>query len=185
VYYFGPRRHPIIEEIRVLRLAKLVILLFTIAFVIASGLASAKDNPDSYSGKWVLDKHSPRPGDAPNSLETKIKQDNSGVTIESSFKEPDSGVVPMLYLGVMTNKLHLTTDGQQQQSQIGPFMAVFKTTMDGNKLMTEWKAQINGDPVEGHWVHTLSDDGKHMTLEIQESSTHGQHAEATLNFVRK
>lgn len=185
MYYFGPRRHPIIEEIRVLRLAKLVILLFTIAFVIASGLASAKDNPDSYSGKWVLDKHSPRPGDAPNSLETKIKQDNSGVTIESSFKEPDSGVVPMLYLGVMTNKLHLTTDGQQQQSQIGPFMAVFKTTMDGNKLMTEWKAQINGDPVEGHWVHTLSDDGKHMTLEIQESSTHGQHAEATLNFVRK
>jgi hypothetical protein len=185
VYYFGPRRHPIVEEIRVLRLAKSIILLFTITFVIASGLASAKDNPDSYSGKWVLDKHSPRPGDAPNSLETKIKQDNSGVTIESSFKEPDSGVVPLLYLGVMTNKLHLTTDGQQQQSQIGPFMAVFKTTMEGNKLMTEWKAQINGDPVEGHWVHTLSDDGKHMTLEIQESSTHGQHAEATLNFVRK
>ncbi len=168
-----------------MRLAKSLILLFTITFVIVSGLASAKDNPDSYSGKWVLDKHSPRPGDAPNSLETKIKQDNSGVTIESSFKEPDSGVVPLLYLGVMTNKLHLTTDGQQQQSQIGPFMAVFKTTMDGNKLMTEWKAQINGDPVEGHWVHTLSDDGKHMTLEIQESSTHGQHAEATLNFVRK
>ena len=57
--------------------------------------------------------------------------------------------------------------------------------MDGNKLTTEWKAQINGDPVEGHWVHTLSDDGKHMTLEIKESSTHGQHAEATLKFVRK
>ncbi len=45
-------------------------------------------------------------------------------------------------------------------------MAAFKTTMDGNKLMTEWAAQINGDPVEGHWVHTLSDDGKHMTLDI-------------------
>ncbi len=26
---------------------------------------------------------------------------------------------------------------------------------------------------------------KHMTLDIKESSTHGQHAEATLNFVRK
>ncbi len=168
-----------------MKLAKWIILSFTVAFVTFVGHVSAKDNPDSFSGKWVLDKHSPRPGDAPNALETKIKQDNSGFTIESSFKEPDNGVVPLLYLGVMTNKLHLSTDGQEQQSQIGPFMAVFKTTSDGNKLMTEWKAQINGDPVQGHWVHTLADDGKHMTLEIQESSTHGQHAEATLNFVRK
>lgn len=160
-------------------------LLFTIAFVGVFSVASAKDNPDSYSGKWVLDKHSPRPGDAPNSLETKIKQDNSGITIESTFKDPDNGVVPLLYLGVMTNKLHLNTDGQEQQTQIGPFMAVFKTMVDGNKLTTDWKAEIKGDAVEGHWVHTLSDDGKHMTLEIKENSTQGQHAEATLSFVRK
>jgi hypothetical protein len=39
--------------------------------------------------------------------------------------------------------------------------------------------------VEGHWVHTLSSDGKQMTIEIKETSTHTQHAEATLNFVRK
>jgi hypothetical protein len=168
-----------------LRLAKSIILLFTITFGVLLTLASAKDNPDSYSGKWVLDKHADRPGDAPNALETKIKQDNGGLTFESSFKEPDSGVVPLLYLGVMVNKLHLNTDGQELQTQIGPFMAVFKSTMDGNKVLTDWKAQINGDPVEGHWTHTLSDDGKHMTLEIKESSTHGQHAEATLNFVRK
>ena len=148
-------------------------------------LASAKDNPDSYNGKWVLDKHSTLPGDAPNDLQTKIKQDNSGLTIESSFKEPANGVVPLLYLGIMTDKLHLSTDGQEQQTQIGPFMAVFKSMVDGNKLLTDWKAQINGDPVEGHWVHTLSEDGKHMTVDIKESSTHGQHAEATLNFVRK
>jgi hypothetical protein len=170
---------------RVLKLAKSGILLFAIALGPMLSAANAKDNPDSFSGKWVLDKQAPRPGDAPNSLETKIKQDDSGVTIESSFKEPDNGVVPLLYLGVMTNKLHLGTAGQEEQTQIGPFMAVFKTTTDGKKLLTEWKAQVNGDPVEGHWVHTLSDDGKHMTLEIKESSTHGQQAEATLNFVRK
>jgi len=159
--------------------------LFAIAFVVVSSVGSAKDNPDSYSGKWVLDKHSPRPGDAPNSLETKIKQDHSGVTIESTFKEPENGVVPLLYLGVMTSQLRLTTDGQEKQQQIGPFMAVFKSSIDGNKLMTDWRAQINGDPIEGHWVHTLSDDGKHMTLKITESSTRGQQAEATLEFVRK
>jgi hypothetical protein len=148
-------------------------------------LASAKESADSFSGKWILDKHSPRPGDAPNSLETKIKQDNSGLTIESTFKEPDNGVVPLLYLGVMAEKVHLSTDGQEQQQQIGPFMATFKSMMDGNKLTTEWAALIKGDQVQGHWVHTLSDDGKHLTLDIQESSTHGQHAEATLQFVRK
>jgi hypothetical protein len=148
-------------------------------------LASAKESADSFSGKWILDKHSPRPGDAPNSLETKIKQDNSGLTIESTFKEPDNGVVPLLYLGVMAEKVHLSTDGQEQQQQIGPFMATFKSMMDGNKLTTEWAALIKGDQVQGHWVHTLSEDGKHLTLDIQESSTHGQHAEATLQFVRK
>ena len=168
-----------------MRRAKSIVALFTIAFAGVLTLASAKDNPDSYSGKWVLDKRAPRPGDAPNALETKIKQDNTGLTIESSFKEPENGVVPLLYLGLMTNKLRLATDGQEQQTQIGPFMAVFKTTMDGNKLLTDWKAQVNGDPIEGHWIHTLSEDGKRMTLNITESSTHGQHAEATLNFVRK
>lgn len=147
--------------------------------------AKDKDNPDSFSGKWVLDKHAPRPGDAPNDLQSKIKQDGSGVSIESTFKEPQNGVVPLLYLGIMTTKLHLNTDGQEQQTQIGPFMAVFKSTLDGNKLTTDWKAQINGDPVEGHWVHTLSDDGKHMTLQLHENSTHGQQEEATLTFVRK
>ena len=166
-------------------LAKSTIVLFTIAFIGVFSQASAKDNPDSYSGKWVLDKHSPRPGDAPNDLETRIKQDNSGITIESSFKEPDNGVVPLLYLGVMSNKLHLNTDGQQQQAQIGPFMAVFKSTVEGNKITTEWKAEIKGDAVEGHWVHTLAEDGKHLTLDIKETSTHGQHAEAILSFVRK
>jgi hypothetical protein len=168
----------------VLSLPKSIMLLFIAVFVVACA-ANGKDVENSFSGKWVLDNHSPRPGDAPNRLETKIKQDSSGVTIESSFKEPANAVVPLLYLGVMTNKLHLTIDGQEQQTQIGPFMAMFKSAIEGNKLTTDWAAQMNGDQVQGHWIHTLSSDGKHMTLEIQESSTHGQHAEATLQFVRK
>jgi hypothetical protein len=167
------------------RLPKSIILLFTIAFVILS-LAGAKENADSFSGKWVLDKQNPRPGDAPNNMETKIKQDNSGLIIESTFQEPKNGVVPLLYLGVMAEKVRLNTDGQELgDQQIGPFTAKFKTSVDGKKLMTDWTAQIKDDQVQGHWVHTLSDDGKHMTLEIKESSAHTQHAEATLYFVRK
>jgi len=166
------------------RLAKSVTLLFTIAFVTLNW-AGAKENGDSFSGKWTLDKHSPRPGDAPNNLETKIKQDNSGLSMESTFQEPKNGVVPLLYLGIMAEKVWLSTDGQERESQIGPFTAKFKSTVDGNKLLTDWTAQIKDDQVQGHWVHTLSEDGKHMTLEIKESSTHTQHAETTLYFVRK
>ena len=37
---------------------------------------------------------------APQKLETQIKQDGSGViTIESRFLEPSNGIVPLLYLG--------------------------------------------------------------------------------------
>jgi hypothetical protein len=115
----------------------------------------------------------------------RIKQDGSGATIETTFKEPESGVVPLLYLGVMTTKMHLSFDGSTQQNQIGPFQMGSKTTLNGNQMDTEWTAAVKDDQVQGHWKHALSDDGKHMTLEIKESSTQGQTGQATLNFVRK
>src|SRR5579862_3255010 len=145
--------------------------------------ASAKDQ--GFSGKWVLDKGRQHPGDGPNSLEQKIKQDGSGVTIESTFKEPENGVVPLLYLGVMTTQMHLSTNGNVQQNQIGPFQMGSKTTINGNQMETEWTAKAKDDQVQGHWTHTLSSDGRHMTLAIKESSTQGQQAETTLHFVRK
>lgn len=140
---------------------------------------------DGFSGKWILDKRSPRPGDAPNNLETRIKRDGSGVTIESTFKEPDSATVPLLYLGVMTTKLHLGTGGREEQNRIGPFQMAMKTTIKGNQMLTDWTAEVRGDQVQGHWTHTLSDDGNRMTLEIKEDSTQGRVAQTTLYFVRK
>ena len=144
--------------------------------------ANAKD--EGFSGRWVLDKNQPS-ADAPGNLETKIKQDGSGMTIESTFKEPDNGVVPLLYLGVMTTRMHLNCDGRQEQNQIGPFQMTSKTIVNGNQMDTEWTAAVKEDQVQGHWTHTLSDDGKHLTLEIKESATQGQIAQATLHFVRK
>ncbi len=143
---------------------------------------SAKD--EGFSGRWVLDKSQASPG-APGNLETRIKQDGSGVTIESTFKEPDNGIVPLLYLGIMTTKMHLSFDGGDQQNQIGPFQMASKTTLNGNQMDTDWTAVVKEDQVQGHWTHKLSDDGRHMTLEIKESSTQGQNGEATLHFVRK
>jgi hypothetical protein len=159
------------------------IRLLSLAFLVASiSTVVAKD--EGFSGRWVLDKNQAS-ADAPGNLEMKIKQDGSGVTIESTFKEPESGIVPLLYLGVMTNKMHLSFDGGTQQNQIGPFQMGSKTTLNGNQMETEWTAAVKDDQVQGHWKHTLSDDGKHMTLEIKESSTQGQASQATLNFVRK
>jgi hypothetical protein len=167
----------------ILKLVVVLSVVFLMVSVFAVNTVNAKD--EGFSGRWVLDKSSQRPGDAPNSLEERIKQDNSGVTIESTFKEPDNGVVPLVYLGVMTTHMHLSTKGDVQQNQIGPFQMGSKTTINGNQMETEWTAMAKNDQVQGHWTHTLSSDGRHMTLAIKENSTQGQTAEATLYFVRK
>lgn len=166
-----------------MKLRVVLTVLFLMVSVFYVNAVNAKD--EGFSGRWVLDTGSQHPGDAPNSLEQRIKQDNSGVTIESTFKEPDNGVVPLLYLGVMTTRLHLSTNGEVQQNQIGPFQMGSKTTLNGNQMETEWTAMAKNDQVQGHWTHTLSGDGRHMTLLIKENSTQGQQAEATLHFVRK
>ena len=162
---------------------KLAVALSALFLIVSTSFLDAKD--EGFAGHWVLDKASPRPGDCPNQLEQRIKQDNSGLTIESTFKEPENGVVPLLYLGVMTTKFRLNVNGDEQQNQIGPFQMGSKTTVSGNQMETDWKARAKEDEVNGHWTHTLSNDGRHMTLEIKESSTHGQNSVAKLYFVRK
>ncbi|MDQ2948662.1 MAG: hypothetical protein M3Y27_22445 [Acidobacteriota bacterium] len=145
----------------------------------------AKDSDQSFAGKWVLDKKGPRAPQCPDDLRQDIRQRGSEITIQSKFKEPANGIAPLLFLGIMTSSLSLTTDGQTAQNQIGPFQQASKTTVDGRKMETEWNAMVNGDEVKGHWTRTLSEDGKHMTLEIKESSTKGQGGDATVQFVRK
>jgi hypothetical protein len=162
-----------------LKIATILSATFLVLSVVPIG---ARD--EGFSGRWMLDKGEASPS-APNNLETRIKQDGSGMTIESTFQEPDNGIVPLLYLGVMTTKLHLSFDGRAEQNQIGPFQVASKTTLNGNQMDTEWTAELQGDQVQGHWTHKLSDDGRHMTLEIKESSTHGQTSQATLHFARK
>lgn len=162
-----------------MRIVNLVFLAFLTASVIP---ISAKDQ--GFSGKWVLDKNQDPP-DGPKNLETHIKQDGNGMTLESTFREPDDGIVPLLYLGVMTTKMHLSFTGDTAQNQIGPFQIASKTSLNGNQMDTEWTAVVKGDQVQGHWTHKLADDGKHMTLDIKETVGQGPDAQATLHFVRK
>ncbi|MDP8982795.1 MAG: hypothetical protein M3O35_19640 [Acidobacteriota bacterium] len=145
----------------------------------------AKDKDEGFSGRWVLDKQHSQGTQAPEGLEQKIKQDGSDINIESKFLEPSNGIVPLLYLGIMVSQIKLSADGSEVKSQVGPFAMASKTKVTFGTMETDWSAVVNGDEVQGHWVRTLSQDGKHCTLQIKETSTKGQGGEATLEFVKK
>ena len=151
---------------------------------LATALVMAADRT-GFDGKWMLDK-SGSTGDEPVPLNLlqKVKTNGSEIRVESTFAEPANGVAPLLYVGIMANSLALSTDGSEKQNQIGPFQQASKTTIDGTTMTTEWTAVIKGEAVNGKWVRTLDPDGRHMTLEIQESSK-GEDHHATLKFRRK
>jgi len=155
-----------------------------IAIALMAGSSLFASTKGGFTGKWVLDKNGASGDDAPQDLVENIRQKGADVSIDSQFAEPSNGMVPLLYLGVMTNKLMLSADGTERQNQIGPFQMGAKTTMDGNSMKTEWTAMVEGKQVNGNWVRTLSGDGKRMTMEIHET-TEGQDRQATLQFRRK
>jgi len=165
---------------------KAIILSVLFALVVVSAPSVGGDR--AFDGKWVLDKHASNTGTEPppGDLQQRIKTSGNNVVIESVFKEPQNGIAPLLYLGIMVTDMKLNSDGSEAVNQVGPFMQTSKTTIDGNKMDTQWVAKhTSGEVVNGHWTRTLSDDGKHMTLEIKESATQGQSGNATLNFVKK
>ena len=155
---------------------------------LALAAAASVGGSQSFDGKWVLDKKANNNATTPppDGLQQTIKTKGNTIDVQSVFKEPANAIAPLLYLGIMTTSLKLNADGSEAVNQVGPFMQTCKTTIEGNKMDTEWVAKhTSGEVVNGHWTRTLSDDGKHMTLEIKESSTKGQSGNATLNFVKK
>ena len=160
-------------------LQKLLVCLF-----LSSLLMALAADRSGFEGKWVLDGGSTGDEPVPVNLVQNIKQHGSNFDIQSTFAEPQDGVVPLLYVGIMTTNLTLSTDGSEQQNQIGPFQQASKTTADGATMTTEWRAVIKGDDVTGKWIRTLDGDGRHMTMAVQESSK-GEDHQATLKFRRK
>ena len=161
-------------------------LVLAVVFAASTALPLiAGDSTDAFAGKWILDKKLSNAPLGLRDLEQTIKQTGPDIKIESKFAEPGNGVVPLLYMGVMTTDLTLKADGSETQNQIGPFQQASKTTLNGNQMETDWTATVRGDPIRGHWTRTISPDGKHMTLNIKESSTGSQQASAELHFIRK
>jgi hypothetical protein len=144
------------------------LLLPLLALAALAGFAVAKDT--GFKGKWELKKDaSTATVEIPDNMVQEIKPDGPNVTIITTYREPSSGVTPLAFLGIMTTKLQLSTDGQEQTNYIGPFKQVSKTTQNGNQMTTQWTAvDQNGKTVTGQWTRTLSPDGREMTLEVQE-----------------
>jgi hypothetical protein len=165
---------------------KRVFLISLMTLVLAAAATVGSSN--GFDGKWVLDKKAANTATVPppDDLRQNIKASGGNISIDTTFKEPNNAITPLLYLGIMVTNIKLNADGSETVNQVGPFMQTSKTTVDGNKMDTEWIAKhTSGEVVNGHWTRTVSDDGKHMTLEIKESSTQGQTGTATLNFVKK
>jgi hypothetical protein len=161
-----------------------VFIRATIIAALAVASISAKD--DGFTGKWVIDKgSSTATADIPDNLTQQIKKKGNALEIETVWREPRNGMAPLALLGIMITNLKLGLDGQDTTNQIGPFKQISKTTEDGNRMVTDWTAVVNGESIKGQWVRTLSSDGKHMTLDIQETTSGGQSNTGKLVFNRK
>lgn len=144
----------------------------------------AKDN--GFEGRWVIDKSASTANfEIPDDLTQRIKVKGSDVSFQTTWREPKNGIAPLPLLGIMISDLKLAADGAEQRNQVGPFVQLTKTTIDGSQMVTEYTAASEeGKSVAGKWTRSLSQDGKEMILEITQNGS-GQNAEGRLTFKRK
>ena len=139
----------------------------------------------TFTGKWEIDKKKTQAAGAPEDLKLDIKEDGTKLKIQSKYREPKSNVYPLLWVGIMTYDLELGVDGKETTNHIGPFTHVSKTTVEGNKMITDFTAQINNGNVTGQWVRTVSTDGREMTCQINTKASDGRTLNQTLFFKKK
>ena len=153
-----------------------------LALALAPALLGASTG---FDGKWVLDKKKTQAAGAPEDLQIEMKQDGPKLVIKSKYQEPKNAIYPLLWVGIMTYELELTTDGTEKVNQIGPFAHNSRTRVEGNKMTTEFIASNNTGRVEGQWIRTLSPDGKEMTMQVLTNASDGRKLDQTLVFRRK
>ena len=140
---------------------------------------------EGFAGKWVIDKGASTASfEIPDQLTQQIRNKGSELTILTTWREPQDGLAPLGLLGIMTTNLKLSLDGQDATNDIGPFKQVSKTTQNGNQLVTDYTAVVNGEQVTGRWTRTLAADGKQMTLDIDQKSG-SKSNQAKLVFLRR
>lgn len=152
--------------------------------MIAVATVSAKDT--GFEGKWIIDKQASTANfEIPDTLTQQIKLKGSDLRVQTTWKEPKNGIAPLPLLGIMVSESKFTADGQEQRNQVGPFVQLIKTTVNGNEIVSDYTAASEqGKSVQGHWTRTLSADGQQMTLDIKQTGA-GQNAQGRLVFRRR
>jgi len=159
---------------------RLLFPVLPIALATVLGAAST-----GFDGKWALEKSKTHAAGGPEDLQMEIKQEGPRLIVKSKYREPRDAVYPLLWVGIMTYELELTTDGTEKVNQIGPFAHNSKTRIEGNKMTTEFVASNGEGKVQGQWIRTLSPDQKEMTLQVLAQASDGRKLDQTLVFRRK
>jgi hypothetical protein len=156
----------------------------TIALLFVSLTIYAADSRP-FEGKWALDKKQNKDSQAPGNLLQEIRRQGGKIVISSKYDQPKNGVYPLVWLGIMTEKLELNPDGQQFTTSIGPYKYASRTTVFANSMVTDWSAINRPGSVKGQWVRTLEDDGKLMRLRVKVNSSDGRSYDRTLVLKKK
>jgi hypothetical protein len=143
-----------------------------------------------FEGRWVVDKkNSPSGQFAPEDLVQEVKVHGGTIVVRSKFQPPKDGIYPIFWAGLTLSELNLAVDGTASDSMVGPFKYEFKTLRQGNQLYTDYQAAMdnagNQGWLKGHWVHTLSEDGRWMWLQLDGMCSDGRTIKATLLFKKK
>src|SRR5260370_64728 len=103
-------------------------VFLTILITLALAVAASVGGANSFDGKWVLDKKAGNTATVPppDDLRQNIKAGGNNISIDSTFKEPNNAITPLLYLGVMVTNMKLNLDGGETVNQVGPFMQTSK-----------------------------------------------------------
>jgi hypothetical protein len=144
----------------------------------------------AFEGRWVVDKkNSPSAEFAPQDLAQEVKVHGDTINIRAKFQPPKNGIFPIFWSGLTLDQLNLSADGSAMKAMVGPFQYEFKTQLQGNHLYTDYQGAMdnagNTGWLKGHWVHTLSDDGKWMWLQLDGTCSDGRTIKATLLFKKK
>jgi hypothetical protein len=134
-------------------------LCASIGWAKARGTAQTKPN---FTGVWKMNPQKSKfdGADAPNSITLKIEQKGSDLT--ESMAVQDS-------TGNESVEGKYTIDGNESDVQLGPNTAKGLAKWDGDALVIEWKT----DSFNFSRKHTLSADGKTMTMAVRHPGPKG------------
>jgi len=147
-------------------------------------LFSAGAAAPGFNGTWRLLGASG--ANAPADFIVSVRQSSGMLQFDARWEEPKNGQYALTLLGVVTPLLRLSTAGQEDLNQVGPFVFHSRSRWEGDRLITEWSTSAFMDQsFRGTWTRALSADGRQFTLEIAATSSAGKNSRATLIFRRE